>query len=215
MFPNLNYGYSYPGSNCGSLSLTAQSPIQQFTEPLTVAEVKSYLLLPFRSPVDPEEDDTILGMISTAREVAEIEYGRDLVRKQWDLSLNYFFTYAIQLREPLVSVDLFQYRDNNGVTTVLTQGTNYLVDSNIHPGIVTPLYNALWPTFTPYPTSAILIRFTSGYSATDAFWKESGRRIKFGMKQLVSEWYSNRLPIDKDSTYAKSLFSYGRMERAR
>lgn len=213
MFPSLYYGFGL--SRSGSLSLTAQSPTQQFTEPLTVAEVKSYLLLPLRSPVDPEEDDTILGLISTAREIAEIEQGRDLVRKQWDLVNDYFWSYSVELRDPLVSVDLFQYTDKDSVVTALVQNTDYRVDMSKRPGIVTPLFNTTWPSFTAAPTSAVLIRFTSGYSSTDAFWKESGRRIKLGLKMLISEWYNNRLPIDKDSDYAKSLFRYGALERPR
>lgn len=213
MFPSLYSGYGR--CSYGTLSLTAQSPSQIFAEPLTIAEVKSYLLLPLRSPVDPQEDDTILTFISTAREIAEIEQGRDLVRKQWDLSSDYFWSYTIELRDPLISVDLFQRTDNNGVVTALVQNTDYRVDTSKRPGIVTPVYNATWPSFTAAPSSAVLIRFTSGYSSTDAFWKESGRRLKLGMKMLISEWYNNRLPIDKDSEYAKSLFRYGALERPR
>lgn len=217
MYGSLNYGYDYGYSHgCGgTLTLTAQSPSQQFTEPVTVAEAKSYMLIPLRSPVDPEEDDTILGLISTAREIAEIEQGRDLVRKQWDLALDYFPGWDVQLRAPLVSVDLVSYRNSDGTTTNLAGTTDYLVDANRQPGIITPLYNAFWPTFTPAPSSSVLVRFTSGYSPTDSFWKDSGRRIKLAMKMLVSEWYSNRLPIDKESAYAKLLFSYGRLERPR
>lgn len=211
MFPSLYSGYG--GSSSGIISLTAQSPTQQLTEPITISEVKEYIGVPLRSPVNPREDDTILGMISTARDIAETEFGRDLIRKQQDLSLNYFFRYAIELRNPLISVDLFHYRDSNGTVTTLAEGSDYLVDLQL--GIVTPVYNAVWPSFTAYPTSAILVRFTSGYSATDVFWKDAGRRIKLGMKMLISEWYSNRLPIDKDSEYAKSLFRYGAIERPR
>lgn len=216
-----SYYYGFGNSRYGALSLTAQSPTQSFAEPLSIAEVKTYLNLPERSPVDAEEDDTIWGFISAAREVAEILQGRDLVRKQWDLTLDYFWNWAIELRSPLISVDLVQYRDNLNALTVLAQTTDFLVDLNRQPGIVTPIFNGLWPTYTASPTSSVLIRFTSGYSATDAFWKESGRRIKVGMKLLISEWYNNRLPFERTGEIAehvggvRSLLSFGALERAR
>ena len=36
---------------------------------------------------------------------------------------------------------------------------------------------------------AVLIRFTSGFAATDAFWNDAGKRIKIGMLMLISGWF--------------------------
>ena len=118
----------------GNLNLTESSPPQSFTEPLTLAEVKSYLKVPERSPTDTAEDDELMSLISAARESAEILQGRDLVRKQWDLSDDYWPSYRIALRAPLVSVDLAQYRDSNGNYTVLTQDIDFIVDASKGPG---------------------------------------------------------------------------------
>ncbi len=180
----------------GSLSLTVTSPAQDFTEPITLAEMKEYLNLPPRSPADDAEDALINAMISGARELAEILQGRDLVQKQYDLMFDYFFRYQIECRDPLVSVDLVRYRDSTGAYTNLAEGTDYIVDASKHPGLITPVYNTTWPTFAAWPSSAVLVRFTSGYSATDAFWHDAGKRIIVGMKLLVSMWYNNRLPFD-------------------
>ena len=208
----------------GSLNLTQQSPAQTFVEPLTNAEMYSYLKIPARSPVDPEEDDFITAMISGAREQAEILQNRDLVRKQWDLVYDYFMSYRIQLRAPLVSVDLAQYMDSTGAVTVMTEGPNgnYIVDASKQPGSVSPPYNGTWPSFTPWPSSALQFRFTSGYSNTDPFWKDSGARIKIGMKLLISAWYNNRLPFEKGAAATQeypyavtSCLSYGALARAR
>src|ERR1700686_4119746 len=87
----------------GSLSLTETSPPQSFSEILTLAEVKSYLRLPDRSPADQAEDDELTSLIVAAREQAEIMQGRDLIRKQFDLSLDYWNNYRIELRDPLAS----------------------------------------------------------------------------------------------------------------
>ena len=224
MFPSAgNFGYGNWGygllSSYGTLSLTAQSPVQVFVEPLTVAEVKSYLNIPERSPVDAEEDDTIAGFISAAREIAEIYQGRDLVKKQWDLVVDYFLTYSIRLRAPLVSVDLLQYTDKTGIVKTLTAGTDFFVDTHKQPGIVTPVYNTVWPSFVAQPSSSVLLRFTSGYSAADGFWNEAGKRLKVGMKLLISEWYNNRLPFERNGTIAEhlggvtALLSYGQLDR--
>jgi len=180
----------------GSLNLTVSSPAQSFVEPLIFSEVKSYLGIPERSPADLYEDDAIESLIIAAREQAEILQGRDLVRKQWDLSLDCFPGGAIELRDPLASVDLIQYRDSTGVYASLVEGAGYIVDSAKHPGVVMPPWGLTWPSFEPWPTSAVVVRFTSGLAPSDLFWANAGHRIKNGMKMLISAWYNNRLPFE-------------------
>src|SRR6185437_7385329 len=142
----------------GSLNLTESSPPQSFTEVLSLDEVKSYLKVPARSPVDPGEDAELTALIVAAREQAEIAQNRDLVRKQYDLSFDYWTGYHLELGAPLVSVDLFQYKDQNGNVTVMQENTDYVVDTSKRPGIVAPPFNTTWPIFTPWPSSAILLR---------------------------------------------------------
>jgi uncharacterized phiE125 gp8 family phage protein len=206
----------------GTLNLTVKSPVQSFVEPLTNSEMYSYLKIPARSPLDPEEDDFITAMISGAREQAEILQGRDLVIKQWDLTYDYWRGYHIRLRAPMVSFDLMQFTDSNGVVTTMHEGTDYIVDLKKQPGLVAPPYNGTWPTFTPFPSSALLFRFTSGYSNSDPFWNDAGARIKIGMKLLISSWYNNRIPFEKGASATQeypftvtSCLSYGALVRAR
>jgi uncharacterized phiE125 gp8 family phage protein len=206
----------------GSLALTESSPPQSFSEILTLAEVKSYLRLPDRSPADQAEDDELTSLIVAAREQAEILQGRDLIRKQFDLSLDYWNNYRIELRDPLASVDLFQYKDSTGTVTAMAEGSDFIVDTSRHPGFVSPPYNKTWPTFATWPSSAILIRFTSGYAATSPFWRDAGARVKNGMKLLINNWYHNRLPFEKgvnataEYPYAvTACLSYGSLVRAR
>lgn len=181
----------------GSLTLTAASPPQSFSEVLDLDHVKDYLKIPARFPTDPAEDDTLSIFISAAREQAEIMQGRDLVQKQWDLTFDFWPSFRIKLRDPLVSVDLIQYKDYMGNLNELNEGTDFLVDITKHPGIITPPYNGTWPAFSLYPTSSILIRFTAGYASADPFWSGPGARIKNGMLLLISAWYNNRLPFEK------------------
>ncbi len=123
------------------------------------------------------------------------------------MGLNYLSKICIELRDPLISVDLFRYRDSGGNYTVLTEGTDFLSDNTQHPGIVTPMANTFWPTFIGWPSSAVLIRFTSGYAPTDQFWSDSGKRIKIGMMMLIAGWYKNRIPYTVARAVAK--FPYG------
>lgn len=211
-------------NNYGSLNLTATSPVQSFTEPLSLAEVKKFLNIPDRSPADSAEDDELEMMIGAAREIAETEQGRDLVEKQWDLSLDYFGAHEIELRDPLQSVDLVKYRDSTGTETTLVENTDYIVDAAKHPGRVMPPYGESWPSFTAWPSSAVTVRFTSGYNAAALFWSDSGKRIRQGMLLLVSEWYNNRLPMSYDLSVGgtnqtvdriMALLRYGSVNRVR
>jgi len=206
----------------GSISLTETSPSQSFNESLTLDEVKDYLKIPVRSPADQAEDDTLTALIIAAREQAEILQNCDLVRKQWDVAYDYWPAYRVELRNPLVSVDLVKYRDSDGNYTTMAQDDDYVVDAAKRPGAILPPYNKSWPTFTAWPSSAILVRFTSGYAPTSAFWSDAGARIKLGMKLLISSWYNNRLPFEKglDATAeypfaVSSCLSYGAVPRVR
>lgn len=187
----------------GSLNLTDASPRQSFTEPLTLAEVKTYLKVPLlRSPVDSYEDDEINALIAAARTEAENLQGRDLVRKQWDYSLDYWMntegsaSSSIKLRAPLISVDLVQVKDSKGALTVLQEDVNYVVDKSKQPGLIVPPYNQTWFNFTPWPSSAILVRYTSGMANDAVWWDGNGAVVKTGMRRLIADWYFRRLPFD-------------------
>lgn len=180
----------------GSLNLTESSPAQSFTEPLTLAEVKAYLRLPDLSPADQGEDDLLSSFIIAAREAAEMGQGRDLVVKQWDLSFDYWPGYRIPLKAPLVSVDLVQYKNQDGTLVTLAEHTDYETDTRKQPGSIVPPYSKIWPFYTPWPTSSLLIRFTAGMTSSASFWREgAGTRVKIGMRLLISQWYENRIPF--------------------
>ena len=223
----MNYPYGYPyvsayDSNFdsfGTLRLTETGDAQTFEMPLDLDEVKNFLQVDLG---DPLQDDTIQGMIYGAVDQAEILQNRDLFRKQWDLHYDYWPAYRIQLRAPCVSVDQVEYIDLTGSTTAMTADTDYFVDLKKQPAVVTPPWNRSWPAFTPAPSSAILIRFTSGYDLGSPFWKGPGARIKMGMKQLIASWFEQRLPFtmgarnDAELPFSvTSNLSYGALERAK
>jgi uncharacterized phiE125 gp8 family phage protein len=180
----------------GTLQLTESSPPQSFVEPISLDEAKDFLKVPQRSPAEPAEDALIQGLIVAARSYAENEQGTDLVRKQWDLVFDYWMSYRIELPPgPLVSVDEVQYTDFKGKITLLAEGTDYIVDRSKQPGCILPPYNVMWPCFTPLPSSAIRVRFTSGYAPGDPYWNGDGAVVKHGMRYLISQWYNLRLAV--------------------
>lgn len=204
----------------GNLTLTVSSPAQTFTEKLTVAEVEHFLHLPALSPEDTERNALIESLIIAAREVAENYQGRDLIEKQWDLRLS-GFPAVIELRPHLQTVDLVQYTDYTGTANTLTETTDYIVDTAKQPGVIMPPYDGSWPSFTAYPTSPVLIRFTAGLASDDIFWSDAGQRVLIGMKKLIELWYNESEILPPGSSGAsvpfgiQMLLSTGGIPRAR
>jgi uncharacterized phiE125 gp8 family phage protein len=210
--PYGTYGGLYYGALVpyGTRILTETSPPQSFTEPLQLADVKAYLKIPDRSPADTYEDALVQSLISGARAAAEeAQGGSELIVRQWDHYFDYWPSYRLELGNPLVSVDLVQYQDSDGVFHALTTDVDYLVDTVKKPGVLMPTWNNTWPTFQAWPSSSVLIRYTSGYAATNAWWTgEIGQMVLNGMRLLISDWYNNRLPWDtplKEMPYALQI----------
>jgi len=189
------------------LTLTVTSPAQTFTEPVTLAQAKEFLRVPVLSPTDSAQDAEIESLITASREMAEGFQGRDLVGKQWDRTLDSFPSVEIELRRPLSTVDLVQYKDSDGTTTALTEDTDYIKDTS--KGLIRPIYGGSWPSFTAWPTSAVTIRFSTSPERVHD-------NIKTGMKLLISDWYYNRLPrtVARDDIPMgiRALLSYGGLQ---
>jgi uncharacterized phiE125 gp8 family phage protein len=181
----------------GTIELTDSSPAQSFCEPLSLDEVREFLHIVESSPENTEEQAMLEGFIIAAREQAEFQQGIDLTEKQYDLHLD-CFPCEIDLGYPLRSVDLVQYMDSDGDTTTMTEGADYIVDDVR--GLVLPPYGESWPSATLWPSSAILVRFTRGYSENHPFWSSAGQRILIGMKMLITGWHEGRYPFSANGT---------------
>lgn len=188
----------------GTLSLTETSPAQSFTEVFESTDLQTYLNMPVGPFADVSEEEQMRVFILAARAEAEILQSRDLVRKSWDLALDYWpnCNGSIELRPELVSVELVQYRDSAGTWTPLVEGVDYVVDTSKRPGIIAPAASCQWPAFTPWPSSAILIRFTAGLTNASAWWSGAGASVKIGMKYLISQWFNKRLPFETGAAQA-------------
>lgn len=201
---------SYGRRNYGVLQLTVSSPQRLPVDPMNLDEAKELI----RWTTD-EEDGLIFAFISAARFAAEKETGYELAVKQYDLTLDYFTNWDVEMPTPLQSVDLVQYRDSDGNIHVMTENVDYVVD--LARGLICPLWGHWWPIFTPWPSGAVLIRFTSGYPPAHPFWSNEGTAVMLGMRYLISEWWKVReMTTDSRLTEvpyrAKYLFGlFGRM----
>jgi len=165
--------------NYGVLKLTNTSPAQTFIEPMTLGDAKEFLR------VDGDHSDTLItGFIRAAREAAEKHQGRDLVRKQYDLTLD-SWPGELELRDNLESVDLIQWRDAAGVISPVTE---YVVD--YARGVLTPPLGQMWPISAAlYPSGSILVRYTV------AGMSQIPEMVIVGMKMLMYSWYDNPNPF--------------------
>ena len=220
MYPPFGTGLNYFGASWGTLTLTETT--QAFVEPLSFEEAAAYLKLPSTDMTDPGVQAELTLFIQAAREQAEILQNRDLVRKQWDMSRDYWPYGEVELRPHLVSVDLIQTKDIDGNVSTLTENTDYVVDTSKHPGLILPPANQPWSVFVPWPSSSILIRFTSGVAPNSVFWQDAGTRVKIGMKYLIAEWYTNRMPLERGRAAANeypdpitACLSYGAVPSVR
>ena len=133
-------------------------------EPVTLAEAKLHCR------VDVDADDALIeSLITVARQHCETFTGRAFVTQtiQYDLQ-RWPRRRAIYLpRPPLQSITSVTWWDEEGNDTVLTAGTDYLVDTAPEPGTVLLPYSRYWPTEPLYPVHPIRVEYVAGYPQVD------------------------------------------------
>jgi uncharacterized phiE125 gp8 family phage protein len=147
---------------------------------VTLTEAKAQLV------VDYSTDDTFIGtLIKVAREYCENFTWRALAPQTLELILDDFPSSEILLpRPPLTSVTSIIYKSAANVETTMS-ASQYIVDADRTPGRIVPPYASTFPSFTPYPTSAVRVRYVAGYTTAPA-------SIKQAMLLLIGHLYENR-----------------------
>lgn len=197
--------YYSPYATGARLKLTITSPPQSFTEPVSVTQAKEWCEIP---AADTTRNDLMTTLIVAARELAELRQGRDLVEKQWDLTLN-GFSECIELRDNASSIDLVEYRDSAGNWTTVS-AAGYILDTAQN--ILIPPYSESWPSFTAYPSSAVLVRYTVTPPAVET-------QVLMGMRFCISMWFNNRIPVSDQASavqnypFCLGLLDHGKVER--
>ena len=138
-------------------------------------------------------DPALTLLIASVRRAAESATNQALITQTWDLYLDYFPCWEIQVpKAPLQSVDSISYLDNDGVLQVLSN-TQYLVDAFSQPGRITPAFGTIWPV-TRAQLNAVKIRFVCGQASAAALEPD----IKAWMLLAIGTLYENRSSIVSD-----------------
>ena len=159
--------------------------------------MQTFLKLEYGVDPDTIQDNELGRFIVAARRAAEKAQNRRFVVAQIDYTADYWLSRKIKLLDKLRSVDLVQYRDYNGEVFTLTENVDYIVDASKQAPIIAPYTFKIWPPFMPWPSSAILVRFTCGYAPDDPYWYDDGATVKLGMCELIAHWFNNRVPYTR------------------
>ena len=156
-------------------------------EPLTVAEAKLHLRIPYEERAD---DEYIGVLITAAREYAEQVLCRQLINATWRLYLDRFPGLDGVIRiplPPLQSISSVKYVDGAGDEQTL-DAAEYSVDTASVPGRIYPAYGYSWPS-TRDQRNAVTITFVAGYGSAATAVPEP---IRKALKLLIAHWYENR-----------------------
>jgi uncharacterized phiE125 gp8 family phage protein len=187
---------------------------QPASQPVSVADAKSHMRI-----VGFDADDTYIDLcIRAATEFVEKSTNHTLIPTQYLFVLDQFpfniynrnVPYdhrrnAIVLpRNPVISVDEFEYTDNDGNDNLIT---DYILSKVITPARIVPARGEIFPFADYYGLEAIRIKFTAGYANGDYTYL-AGQCIL----HMVAHMYENRQPIT-DKSYSHIPFTVQSMMR--
>lgn len=160
-------------------------------EPLTVAEARQHLRVDGN-----DQDDVIARLVAAARRRCEAFTRRAFVTQTWDLTLDAFPCWTIDLpRPPLQSVTHVKYLDTSGVQQTLSAAL-YTVDTKSEWARITPAYGQSWPS-TRDQVNAVEVRFVAGFGQPSTVPDD----IKAAMLLMVGHLYEHREEVADLQTY--------------
>lgn len=132
-------------------------------EPVSLAEARAHLRI--------DDDNTafdarIQVMIAAARQTAEHEMGRKLIRQTWDFVIDAFPCGSESIRLPAYlvkphSIGHIKYLDTSGVVQTVDPN-DYDLDRHNMPGYVFPAADAAWPSDVADSANAVSVRVLCG-----------------------------------------------------
>ena len=158
-------------------------------EPVSLAEAKSHL----RVDADFDADDQyIMSLVSAARYHVETVSDRTLIRSQWQMKIDAFPSWDIELPRPPITTGsiVVTYIPSDGVYQPVPF-TNFREDRDATPAVIRPQWNRTWPS-TRGAENDVVITYWAGYG-------EDGRAVpapaRHAMLMLIGGWYANRESI--------------------
>lgn len=144
---------------------------KQYIRPyVTISAAQSNFAVNVIKSTPYSTEDTYIGsLITRARGYAERYQRRSLAVTTYDYFIDDFpFNGYIKLpmSAPMASstaVSSITYLDSSGTTSTLT-ATLYYVDVDNEPALIALTYGSTWPSFFPWPSNAIRIRYQAGYT---------------------------------------------------
>jgi uncharacterized phiE125 gp8 family phage protein len=155
------------------------------SEPVSLPECKVDLR------VDHDADDALIAsFITAAREEAEQLARRALISRTLELSLDAWpCDNIVRLPlPPLASVTSVVYYDYTNASATMSS-SDYMVITDVEPGILTLAWGKTWPTATLRTVAPIRVRYVAGYGATAVSVPE---RYKALIRSLVAIRYEYR-----------------------
>ena len=141
------------------------------------------------------EDDLLEDIIQAGREFVEDVTRRALLTQTWDYYLDSFpssdaFKLPFgNLQTTTSDVEYIKYTNSAGTQTTMTVTTDYLVETNGDQcGRIVLPYGETWPSFTPYPSHPIVVRFKCGWTAASSI----PAKIRNAMKIICADMYAER-----------------------
>lgn len=200
--------------------------VEPSAEPLTVAEAKKQCN---RDNDFTEDDDLFKALIAAARDYAETQTERSLMRQTWYQTLDAFPGpsmmgvpfgrpysmpgHAIVLeRPPVLSITKIEYVDMSGAVQIMpsadyvdpTQGGTIRVDQIAR---ITPVFGKIWPIPLPQIES-VRVTYIAGYSNTADDADKVPPGIKAWMKLRIATLYENREEVVVGTRVTVSPLSY-------
>lgn len=150
------------------------------SEPISLSEAREHLRVE-----TTDEDAYILGLIQSAREIAEQKTGRRLITQTWQLVRDNFAG-RIQLLADTSAITSVSYQDTDNATQTLASSVYELRTTALVPEVGLK-YSQSWPSILCHPGS-VTIEFTVGYGDDTAV----PQPIKQAMLLLIGDMYEHR-----------------------
>jgi uncharacterized phiE125 gp8 family phage protein len=155
-------------------------------EPVSLAEAKSHLRI---DSGFTDDDLYVQSLISAARYHIEAVSDRTLVRSQWQLKLDLFPSWEIELpRPPIATGDVvvtFVPSQNPSLTETFT---DFRVDRDATPAVIRPQWNGSWPTCRGAEND-VTITYWAGYGESVSDIPPPARHC---VLLMLGHWYAHR-----------------------